>query len=290
MTCQWAQLLKGNYEAVLALREKVIQAHQKAFFLRSYVMSFCAVSHAYAYMGQWDAAVKEGERALKAADAHSDPSFSSFSAMFISIAYGLKGDMVRAIELAQLSVVKASSPLDYLWARSAMGWALCRSGEPEKGLDYLVEAVTGFRMVGAHAFSVSFGTTLADGYWRNHQFDKAQQELEEVSKLAEKMRMKWHLAACHLILGAISLEADPAQEKEPSADTCFEKAIAIFSEIKAENHLALAYAGLGRCYGNKGDVAKARDYLNRALEIFKRLGTLLEPDRVREELAKLPET
>ncbi len=290
MVCQWAQLWKGNFEAVLALREKVIQAHQKAFSLRPYVMSFCTVSQAYAYMGHWNAAVKEGEHALKAADAHSDLSLSSFSAMEISFAYVMKGDMARAVELAQLAVAKASSPLEYLWARSALGWALCHSGEPEKGLDYLVEGVTGFRMTGAHAFSVTFGTLLADGYRLNHQFDKAQEELEEVLKLAEKRGMKYNAACHHLLLGSISLEADPAQEKKPSADTCFEKAIAIFSEIKAENLLALAYAGLGRCYGNKGDVAAARDYLNRALKIFERLGTLLAPDGVREELAQLPET
>ena len=198
--------------------------------------------------------------------------------------------MARAIELAQLAVAKASSPLEYLWARSVLGWALCRSGEPEKGLDFLVEGVTGFRMAGAHAYAVTFGTMLADGYWLNHQFDKAQQVLEEVLKLAEKMGMKFSAACHHLLLGAISLEADPGQEKEPSADTCFEKAIAIFSEIKAENHLAEAYTGLGRCYGKKGDVAAARDYLNRALEIFERLGTLLQPDRVRKELAQLSET
>ena len=31
-------------------------------------------------------------------------------------------------------------------------------------------------------------------------------------------------------------------------------------------------------------------YLTKALEIFERLGTLLEPDKVRKELAELPET
>jgi hypothetical protein len=34
-------------------------------------------------------------------------------------------------------------------------------------------------------------------------------------------------------------------------------------------------------------IAEARDYLTRALEIFERLGTLTEPDKVRAELAGL---
>ena len=38
-----------------------------------------------------------------------------------------------------------------------------------------------------------------------------------------------------------------------------------------------------------GECAEARRYLTDALEIFERLGTLLEPDKVRKELAELPD-
>ena len=67
----------------------------------------------------------------------------------------------------------------------------------------------------------------------------------------------------------------------------FEKSIAVLQEIKAENELALAYAGYGRFYKVQGQSATAREYLMKALDIFERLGTLIEPDRVREELAEL---
>jgi hypothetical protein len=90
-------------------------------------------------------------------------------------------------------------------------------------------------------------------------------------------------------LGHLSLRSDPAQKKAPSADTSFENAIPICREIKAEYLLALAYTGLGRYHKLTGDTAAARDYLNRALGIFERLGTLLEPDKVRKELVELSE-
>jgi tetratricopeptide (TPR) repeat protein len=67
-----------------------------------------------------------------------------------------------------------------------------------------------------------------------------------------------------------------------------DKSIAIFREIRAENELALAYASYGRFYKQQGNTAQTREYLTRALEIFKRLGTLIEPDKVREELDELP--
>ena len=45
----------------------------------------------------------------------------------------------------------------------------------------------------------------------------------------------------------------------------------------------MAYAGYGRLHGRQGeDSRKTREYLTKALEIFERLGTLMEPDKVRE--------
>jgi tetratricopeptide (TPR) repeat protein len=58
--------------------------------------------------------------------------------------------------------------------------------------------------------------------------------------------------------------------------------------IKAENELALAYAGYGRLHRQQGNITQAREYLTQALEIFERLGTLGEPDKVRQALAELP--
>ena len=39
----------------------------------------------------------------------------------------------------------------------------------------------------------------------------------------------------------------------------------------------------------QGNGEKARKYLTDALEIFERLGALIEPDKVRKELAELPQ-
>ncbi|EFK10390.1 adenylate and Guanylate cyclase catalytic domain protein [delta proteobacterium NaphS2] len=289
MTCLGSHVYKGNFATVLALKEKAFRSFENAFSLRGYVYSCWAVSQAYAWMGQWDNAVQEGERALKAAEEHSDVSLSSFATWTLSVAYLRKGDTVRGLELAELAVQKASSPLDHLATRTVLGLAICRAGEPEKGIDYLIENIHEFRKAGADTYSVIFGVCLGEGYLLNHQYNEAKQELEDILKLAEKLGMKFYIAWCHHLLGEVSLKIEPAREKAPSADTCFENAIAIFSETKAENFLALAYGGLGRWYRLKGNVAEARDYLSRALEIFERLGTLLEPDKVREELAQLPE-
>jgi tetratricopeptide (TPR) repeat protein len=189
-----------------------------------------------------------------------------------------------------MAVKKASSPAGYLWARSSLAGAYCRAGQPEKNLDYLARAVREFRKAGLYGSMVIWGTTLGEGYLRNHHYKKARQELIATLRLAEIKGVKFSAAIYHYLLGKLSLITDPAQEKKPSTKTCFEKAISICREIKAENQLALAYAGLGRFHKLQGDVAAARQYLKQALEIFERLGTLLEPDKVRKELALLNDT
>jgi hypothetical protein len=87
----------------------------------------------------------------------------------------------------------------------------------------------------------------------------------------------------HATLATIALEKDPA-----GAAAHFGESIAVFRETKAENDLALACAGYGRLHKRQGRDAEARRYLGEALKIFERLGTLVEPEKVRRDLAELP--
>ena len=96
--------------------------------------------------------------------------------------------------------------------------------------------------------------------------------------------MRYYVGFTRRLLGEIALKKKPDQ-----AAPHFEISIAILREIKAENELALAYAGYGRLLKEQGEIARAREYLTKAREIFERLGTLIEPDKVSKVLAGLGE-
>ena len=102
--------------------------------------------------------------------------------------------------------------------------------------------------------------------------------------MAERYGVRYYTGFAQRLLGESVLKTNPTQ-----AVPHFEKSIAIFREIKAENELAMAYAGYGRLHNKQAETVRAREYLMKALEIFKRLGTLIEPDKVREELDGLCE-
>ena len=98
--------------------------------------------------------------------------------------------------------------------------------------------------------------------------------------MAARCGTRYYLGSAHRFLGEVVLKNNP-----PQAFSHFEKSIEVLREIKAENELALAYAGYGRLHKQQGQTDQARKYLTKSLEIFERLGTRTEPDKVREDLA-----
>jgi tetratricopeptide (TPR) repeat protein len=164
-----------------------------------------------------------------------------------------------------------------------LGLTLCYAGQTHKGIELLEGLRQLFCATRILTMQIPTLQYLAEGYWLAGEYDKCSQTAEELLKIAVPCGARHEIGYAHFLLGEMSLETDPAQ-----AATLFEKSIAVFQEIKAENALALAYAGFGRYHKQQGNVEQAQEYLTKALEIFERLGTLIEPDRVREELEGLP--
>jgi tetratricopeptide (TPR) repeat protein len=168
-------------------------------------------------------------------------------------------------------------------AQHILAYALCHAGKPEKGIELLVELVPIAKTGRVRMLELPIHSYLADGYRLAGELGKARQTAQESLKLSMECGARHFVGRGHRLLGEIELESKPDE-----AGPHFEKAISIFQEIRAENELAFAYSGRGRLHKQQGNTANARDCLTKALEIFERLGTLIEPDKVREELAELP--
>jgi tetratricopeptide (TPR) repeat protein len=251
------------------------------------MLSLTASSIAYSLVGQWENAVAEAQEALRRGEEFSDDSVVSFAAWVISLAYSFQGDSVRAVTYGELGVQKAPTPANKAWAQGALGYAWCRAGEPHRGVEALAQVVSLGRVTRWRPNDF-FMICLGEGYWLSGDLDKARQTLEELLGIAESCGMRFHTASAHRLLGEIALSDNISRPDPARAALHFERSIAILREINAENELAHAYAGYGLLHKHQGSFARARDYLTKALEVFSRLGTLLEPDKVRAELAELP--
>jgi len=281
---EWSHLFRGDFDRVLAFKEDLLRTMQQRFNIRWYAYGTIAASRAYSYLGRWDEAVEEGQKTLSVAEEFSDNSKISLTANSLSMAYTCKGDMAKAVEYGELALQKAPTPANKMWAQMFLGWAWCRAGEPKRGIELLTATLPFFRDGRFMPSVIPTTGHLGEGYWLAGEDEKARHTLEGGMETAERCGARYYLGWAQRILGEISMEKNPTQ-----AAAYFEKSITVLQEIKAENELALAYKGYGRLHKQKGQIAKAREYLIKALEIFDRLGTLIEPDKVREELDELPE-
>ncbi len=221
---------------------------------------------------------------MRIAEEYSANSTISFAALGLSGAYTSKGDLARGKEYAELSINKAPTPTDKLWSLAGLAESLIRAGELHRGIEIQSDLLSKFRAVRFCIGEVESLVWLGEGYYLAGEYDKAKQMLKECLNLSDRCRMMFYVAGARRLLGEISLKTNPAQ-----AAGHFEKSISIYQEIKAENELAKAYAGYGRFHKQNDNMDQARVYLTKALEIFERLGTLIEPHKVRKELSSLPE-
>jgi tetratricopeptide (TPR) repeat protein len=254
------------------------------FSLRWYVYTLYGAALAYAGLGHWDKAEEEGKEALVVAQEFTDKSLISEVAMTISNLYTLKGDLEQATEYGELAEAKAQTPTDQFMAQMVLARVRCRTGERNKGIEVLEESSQVARAAGPLLGQLPIAWSLSEGYFLAGQYDKARQTAEEVLQTAQQCGARSYQGVAHRMLGEVALVTNPSE-----ASPHFEKATSIFKEVKAENDLALAYSGMGRFHKLQGNAEQAREYLTKSLEIFERLGTLIEPEKVREELAGLPQ-
>jgi len=281
---EWSYLYKCDYDRVLAVEKDLLRTMEQRFNLHWYVRGLVAAARAYICLGHWDKAVEESQKAINVAEEFSENSLVVYATWTLSMVYTWRGDLVRGVEYGKLALQKASTPADKAWVQRGLGWALCRAGETNKGIEILAAILPILRDARNIPGLIPTACTLGAGYWLAGEDDKAKQTLQEGLEIADQCGVKYYSGFAQRLMGEIALKNNPTQ-----AGAHFEKSIAVLQEIRAENELAQAYAGYGRLHKQKGQIAKAREYLVKALKIFERLGTLIEPDKVREELAELPE-
>jgi class 3 adenylate cyclase/tetratricopeptide (TPR) repeat protein len=283
LTLATTHLWRGDYESVLALKERALRVMEGGFHLRNHVRPLLISSYACTELGRWDEAVELGRNALEAAREFGANNLISWSAWTLCLAHTCKRDMEKAIEYGELALGTAHNPGDKVAAQGPVASAWCHAGDPERSIEALTGLIPLAQAAGFVSAVIPNMHYLAQGYWLAGQFDKAGETASQLLELAERCGARGHVGKAHRLLGEVALKTDP-DEGGPH----FDQAISLFRETKAENELALAYAGYGRLHKQLGNVADARGYLTQALEIFERIGTLIEPDKVRQELAELP--
>jgi tetratricopeptide (TPR) repeat protein len=279
----WSHFFLGNYAHVFTFAKSALRALEHAFDLRAHCYALAVMSMASHQTGQWDKAIEYTEGVRRAAEELSDDSLVAYAHFIASTAWTQKGDYSNALESGNLAIQKAPTPADKVWTQTWFAFALMRAGEPRRSIELLTPLVPLYQASGTFVTAMA-QLWLGEAYLRAEEFEQAKQTLNEALQAWERFGAKWWIASSDRLLGELGLRVDTDLNQ---AAAHLERSINILQEIRAENELALAYAAYGRLHKRLGDFNQAGDYQRRALEIFERLGTLREPDKVRADLESL---
>jgi tetratricopeptide (TPR) repeat protein len=274
---EWVHLTLGNYDEVAAWEAKALPALEEDFDPHYYMWSRAAAALARSQRGCWQEAVAEATEALRIGVQHSDDSVTCFSAFVLCEAYTAQGNLKAALQYGELGVRTAPTPADRVWSQSFLAGAWCRAGQVEQAIEVMAGLVPAYRATRFAYGELFNGVYLGEAYWRAGRLQEAQITLDGVVELAEQTGMRFYLGSAHRLLGEVAAEADPTPEGFARAAGHFEHSITTLGAIKAETELARAYAGYGRFCRRSGSDDEARRYRTQAVEIFDRLGTLIEP-------------
>jgi tetratricopeptide (TPR) repeat protein len=275
----FAHLFRADYEQALALSEDALRITEEISHARAAVRASWTAGVALVRLGRFDEAIEFGKKARTAEV--NEPVMWGWGEALLSGIYAMKRDPDRAIECGESALARAQTPWSKALVQHLFGYAMCYAGRTEEGIGLLEGLLQLSRAMGITGFEIAVTLYLTEGYWLAGQYEEGTKTAEGLLRMAEPRGMRYEVGYAHFFLGEMSVGTDPDE-----AASHLDKSISVFQEIKAENALAMAYAGFGRLH-KKGRADLAREYLTKALEIFERVGTMIEPDKLRAELSRL---
>ncbi len=231
----WAHLLAGELERALELETQALarlcidrdpHAHAAAHAGRAWVL---------AEMGRFREAEQAGRRALRLAEDAGDDGLVSFAAWGLSRTYGIDGETTQALEVARLAMARATTPIDVVLAGCHVGWALCRSGEAQRGVELLGELLSNGQRSG-FAFIDEFSPYLGEGLVQLGELDRAHALFERCFEVGRARGQRLATGRAQRWLGEVALRRGDRSKARAE----LEHAAAILRPIGARSELARA--------------------------------------------------
>jgi tetratricopeptide (TPR) repeat protein len=236
-------------------------------------------------LGEWDASLNYCRRGRQQGVTLKELRFRSVQAvgwLRMGSAYIQQGDLERGLECCNEALALAPIPRDSMMAKGIHGYGKIKAGRIDEGIMELSEAVAWFDSSDLRYTYLHQALWLAEGHLRRGDFASARpliQNILDTSRRAGYLHFEGR--ACWLMGDCLAAEASPA------AEGYVETAMRILGDVGAADDLAKAMVTRAALRQSAGDLALARQLLERAHSIFEGLGTRDEPARVGEALTAL---
>jgi class 3 adenylate cyclase/tetratricopeptide (TPR) repeat protein len=233
-------------------------------------------------LGEWDASFSYCRRALEYGDLLEDLRIKVVGLWRLGATHVYRGDPEQAVKYCDEALALGALPFDAAMAKAVRGYGKTKLGLVDAGIADLREAVTWFQDSRLRYTHARYGLLLAESYLRRGDRAVARcliKTLIETSRTLSYLHFEG--TACWLMGECL------APETPSTAESYVEYAMDILERIGARNDLGRAIVTRAGLRHAAGDLATARDLLDRARAIFQELGTLDEPARVEAAYAAL---
>jgi hypothetical protein len=173
-------------------------------------------------------------------------------------------------------------PYDAAMTKAVRGYGEIKAGQLDAGISDLSEAVGWFANSGLRYTLQRYVLWLAEGHLRRGDRAAGRALVQDVLETSRETGYLHLEGLARWLMGECLMSEAPA-----AAERYIDTAIEILERIGARNDLARAMVSRAALRQAAGDVATARQLLDRAGAIFQALGTLDEPARVEAARAAL---
>ena len=273
----------GDLQGALETGERALASFESRGNVWWACRTLWALSPVANYLGQWERGLEYCRQALEHGRAVNDLRLKVVGWLRTGSTHVQRGDPHAGLRCCEEAAQLSPIAFDAAMIRPVRAYGLIKAGDAAAGTAELAEAVAWFERSKLHYTRSLCSLWLAEGHLALGRRAQARAVLDTVMGIVRDNGYR-HLEGIAERLAGESLAPD-----DPSAAEHLERAARILDEVGARNELAKVLVARAACRRSAGDVAGARDALERARAIFTSLGTVDGPPLVASVLESLPD-
>jgi len=224
-------------------------------------------------MGEFDRALAYADHGIQVAREIQNPIAEAAGYQYRALVRDQRGEWAQAIADLQEGARVAERAGDLFRVYIVKAWdgrAHAMVGDPDRGRTLVEESLALATKIGARFVRQQQKAHLATCLLALGQADAVPSVCEEAIGQAEESGDKWIKALALRTLAEAYSVLDPADPQK--AETAILEAIRLLEEIGAKPELARTYVSYARLFTAKREVEKAKDYLAKAIGMFREMG------------------
>jgi tetratricopeptide (TPR) repeat protein len=260
-----------------------------AFARNAYCMSLHGISNCLAWMGDFNEAQLQAERAVEYAQRLNILAIRAFADSYLGGTITLKGDLRTAVPMAERWLEDygaADLANNQVVMVIMLGSALIESNRSEEATALFERAWRFAESKALLGYHPQLLRPLCEAHWRNGRFEEAVATGERGIVLSRAVGARVDEARLLHLLGNVYASSS-SPDYHPKAEDYHEQALALAGELRLRPLQAQCHFALGKLAVQMAQKGAARERLHLAKSMFENMGMQSWLDRTRAKLREL---